>query len=129
MDEGPVPPIPGAAAEGSVVDPAGTYHYTIQPSRDPKILNPLTKLANSLPTLSVQEILTSGPIHAHLAQMELIEVPDPGQVGGRIAHYLVNWQQITTDLQTVKGYKIEFVSLPTQSMHMTNPQFGGGGGG
>ena len=118
-----VPPSTGVTAEASVVNP-GMYRFTIKPLRDPKIPIPLTKLTDSFPKLSVQETLTKGPIHTHLAQMDLINIPDPGQVGGRIAHYLANWQQITTDqnvLQTVKGYQIEFASLPT---HMGNPKFG-----
>ena len=46
-----------------------------------------------------------------------LEVVNTPAIAGRLALYLKNWQAVTQDLwvlNTVQGYRIEFLSEPTQ---------------
>ena len=47
-----------------------------------------------------------------LAGIGLVDIVGPESVGGRLAHYLSNWKQITSDptvLEIVQGMKIDWV--------------------
>jgi len=55
--------------------------------------------------------------HNSQQEISLRKIPTPEVPSGRIAHYLLNWQKITSDpwiLQVVKGYELELLQEPTQ---------------
>lgn len=73
--------------------------------------------ASSCPSVSMD---------ANIAGLGLEHIADPPVRGGRIAHYMSNWQKVTQDphlLAIVRGMQIDWLQLPKQMQEMHCPRF------
>lgn len=79
-----------------------------------------TQIHSQLPQTESHTLVTSCHIHKEVLGLNLKTPNKTFQVGGKISLCLANWLSITKDtriLNTVKGYQLDFVSTPAQSLN------------
>lgn len=95
-----------------------------KPGRQTNPAKPQTELTHTHTPLLIQN-------HVHstmnsIVSMGIVSITNPGSPAGQLAHFLPNWEKISKDrwvLDTVRGYFIEFHSLPQQSQKPCSPTF------